>query len=126
MPAEFHQLLKALRLIAGYGLREFAEMVGDAPSNYAGVESGDRPPWRDPMKLERVADHLGLAIGSPERDNFILAGRRKGRLPDKFEEMLDRPAIPLLLRTVDELQLSDAELKRLVERLRRAHRKSKE
>lgn len=124
MPVDFKSLLKSYRLRLNYGLREFAEMIGDAPSNYAGIESGDRSPWRNPDKLRRVADALHLSEGSQDRDGFLLAARRKGGLPVGFEAMLDRPMIPLLLRTVDELQLSDGDLRRLVERLRKAHKKA--
>lgn len=125
MPVDFKSFLKALRLRAGYGLREFAEMIGDAPPNYAGVESGDRKPWRDPEKLRRVAEALGLEEGSPDWDTLFVSARRKGSLPPDMEQLLDRPMIPLLLRTVDELQLSDGDLRRLVEKLRKSHKKEK-
>lgn len=126
MPVDFKSLLKTLRLRAGYGLREFAEMIGDAPSNYAGIEAGDRNPWRDPEKLRRVAVALGLEEGSQEWDSLFVGARRKGGLPPDVEHILDRPLIPLLLRTVDELQMSDGDLRRLVERLRKTHKKPKD
>jgi transcriptional regulator with XRE-family HTH domain len=126
MPVDFKAFLKSLRLRAGYGLREFAEMIGDAPSNYAGIEAGDRKPWRDPEKLRRVAEALELEEGSPDWNALILGARRKGTLPEDMERLLDRPMIPLLLRTVDELQLSEGDLRRLVERLRKTHKRASE
>jgi len=121
MAVDFKALLKSYRIRAGYGLRQFAEMIGDAPSNYAGVESGDRAPWKNKDKQRKVADMLGLEPGTPDWDAFFIALRENGALPPDMTHLLDRPMIPVLLRTVDELQLSDGELRKLVATLKKRH-----
>jgi transcriptional regulator with XRE-family HTH domain len=122
MPTDFPEILKELRLEAGYGLREFAEMIGDAPSNYAGVESGMRAPWRNQEKLRRVADSLGLEEGSSKWDRFFIAAQRTGMLPPDVQHVLDRPGVALVLRTVDERQLNEEELRKVVQYIRRNFR----
>lgn len=115
LPLDFKKLLKAFRLRAGFGLRRFAEFVGESPSNYAGVESGQRPPWRTVEKLRRVADALGLREGTTDWDVFFLAAKKCVGLPPDVEHILERPLIPALLRTVDSMRLSDEELRALIE-----------
>jgi len=101
MARDFKRLLKSYRLRAQYGLRQFAELIGEPPSNYAGVESGKRPSWRSLEKLRRVADALALEEGSRDWDAFFIAAREHGTLPPDMEHLLERPMIPVLLRTVD-------------------------
>lgn len=115
MGADFKSLLKAFRLRAGIGLRRFAELIGESPSNYAGVESGQRGPWRPPEKLRRVAEGLGLREGSADWDAFFIAAKGYVGLPPDVEHMLERPMIPALLRTVDDMKLSDQELRAFIE-----------
>ncbi len=122
MAVDFKALLKAYRIRAGYGLRQFAEMIGDAPSNYAGVESGDRNPWRSAEKLRKVADGLHLAEGSSDWDAFFMAARGNRELPPDMSEVLQQPMVPVLLRTVNELRLTDDELRKLVASIRRKYR----
>lgn len=114
MPIEFKALLKSFRLRAGFGLRQFAELVGESASNYAGVESGLRSPWRPIEKLHRVANTLGLEPGSSDWDAFFLAARENRALPPDVEHILERPLIPVLLRTVDQLHLGDDALRKLI------------
>jgi transcriptional regulator with XRE-family HTH domain len=126
MPVDFKALLKAYRIRAGYGLRQFAEMIGEAPSNYAGVESGDRNPWRRLEKLRKVADGLGLVEGSSDWDAFFLAATGNRQLPPDMSEVLQRPMVPVLLRTVNEYRLTDDDLRKLVASIRRKFRGQKD
>lgn len=123
MSVEFKALLKSYRLRAGFGLRQFAELVGELPSNYAAVESGLRSPWRPMEKLQRVADALGLAQGSADWDAFFLAARQNRALPPDVEHILERPLIPVLLRTVDQLRLGDDAIQKLIEHIQRQYGK---
>ena len=119
MARDFKALLKAFRLRAGYGLRRFAELVGESPSNYAGVESGARVPWRQPERLRRVAEALGLRPGGEDWDAFFVAAKGNAGLPPDIEHLLERPLIPVLLRTVDEMRLSEEELRAFIDDLRK-------
>jgi transcriptional regulator with XRE-family HTH domain len=114
---EFKHLLKSYRLRARYGLRQFAELVGEIPSNYAAVESGRRAPWRVPERLRKVADLLGLEEGSRDWDAFFLSARQNGGMPPDLENLLEEPMIPVLLRTVRDKRLTEDELRRLIEEI---------
>lgn len=117
MERNFAKLLKALRLKAGYGLREFAELIGESPSNYVGRETEKQGPWRSPDKLRRVAVALNLREGSEEWDAFyIAAGQDIVCLPPGLERQIERPFFPALLRTVE--RLSEDELRDFVNDLR--------
>ncbi len=122
MPVDFKALLKAYRLRAGYGLRQFAEMIGEAPSNYAGVESGDRKPWRSAEKLRTVAAGLHLPEGSSDWDAFFMAARGNRELPPDMSAVLERPMVPVLLRTVNEYRLTDDDLRQLDAYIKRKYR----
>ncbi len=116
---DFGQLLRSWRLEAGYGLRQFAKVVGELPSNLSAVETGARTPWRSMEKLRAVAGALALNEGSERWDRFFLSARREDGLPSDIDRLLERQLNVALLRTVDEMQLSDDELSALVENLRR-------
>lgn len=115
---DFGQLLRNWRLEAGYGLRQFAKLVGELPSNLSAVETGARAPWRAMEKLRKVAGALAVDEGSDKWDRFFLAARREDTLPPDIDRLLQRQLNVSLLRTVDEMQLSDEELTALVENLR--------
>ncbi len=119
---EFGSLLKTLRLQAGYGLRRFAELIGERPSNLSAVERGNRAPWRGIEKLRSVADALALSEGSLEWDRFFLAAQRIGTLPDDIERLIHNEVNLALLRAVDDMKLTDDEVKALVEELRSRRR----
>ena len=117
MERDFAKLLKALRLRAGYGLREFAELIGESPSNYVGRESGKLGPWRSQAKLRKVAEALALREGVEDWDAFfIAAGQDLVCLPPDIERQIERPFFPALLRTVE--RLSEDELRDFVNDLR--------
>jgi transcriptional regulator with XRE-family HTH domain len=116
---DFGQLLRTWRLDAGYGLRQFAKVISELPSNLSAVETGARQPWRSIEKLRTVAGALAICEGSERWDRFFLAARRDNALPPDIDRLLARQLNVALLRTVDEMQLSDDELMALVENLRR-------
>lgn len=119
MPAKFSDLLKSYRLRAGYGLRQFAELIGDASGNYAHRESGKRGAWTDVEKLRTVAAALGIRDGSVDWYAFFAAALGPGRLPPDIEHVAIMPGVPVLMRTIDELQLTEDELLKLVDELRK-------
>jgi transcriptional regulator with XRE-family HTH domain len=125
MSADFKSLLRAHRLYVGYGLRAFAELIGDAPSNYAAVESGARSPWRSEEKLRAAAKFLMLEENSKDWREFFDAARVSGALPLDMQDLFDRPMALQLMRTVDERRLSEEELRAVVEYIRRKFKKSR-
>ena len=111
---EFGPLLRELRLAANLGLRRFAELIGVKPSNLSDIENGRRLPPSDPAKLGEIAEALGLPEGSDEYRRLFDAARRQGELPGDIRHMAERNLVPALLRTIDNLQLEDDDISRLI------------
>jgi transcriptional regulator with XRE-family HTH domain len=119
MSKEFGQILKELRLRAGFGLRRFAEMIDLEPSNLSAMEHGRRPPPQEPARLKEIAESLGLVETSSDWVEFFDAARSNQALPADVLHMADRPLVPVLLRTIDNRNLSDDEIANLIEEIRR-------
>ncbi|MFH1764214.1 MAG: helix-turn-helix transcriptional regulator [Gemmatimonadota bacterium] len=124
MSHTFGVFLRAQRLKAGYGLREFAREVGLQPSNLSNIEHERIPPPVEKQKLERIASLLGLTQGAEEWSMlFDLAVQGRDRPPvDVAEFAAKTPGIPMLLRTIEEKRLTQDELTELmdyVDRIRR-------
>ena len=111
---EFGPLLREMRLKANLGLRRFAELIDIKPSNLSDIENGRRHPPAGSEKLREIAETLGLAEGSDEWQRLFDAARRRGDLPADIRHMADRKLVPALLRTIDNLQLGDDEVSRLI------------
>lgn len=110
----FGPLLRTRRLQANLGLRRFAELIDIKPSNLSDIENGRRHPPADPEKLREIAEALGLAKDSDEWRDFFDAARRHGDLPPDIRHMADRKLVPALLRTIDNQQLGDDDIHRLI------------
>ena len=118
MSENFGSTLRELRLKANYGLRRFAKLIGELPSNLSAVETGARPPWRTMEKLRKVANALAIEEGTPEWDRFFIAARKPGTLPEDVERLISREMNLVVLRTIDEMQLTDDQLIELVKHMR--------
>jgi transcriptional regulator with XRE-family HTH domain len=111
---DFGPFLRDLRLKANLGLRRFAELIDIKPSNLSDIEKGRRHPPADPEKLRVIAGALGLDEDSDEWPRLFDAARRRGDLPPDIRHMADRRLVPALLRTIDNQQLGDDEIHRLI------------
>jgi len=120
MPSHVGELLKRLRLKAGFGLRSFAELVEMKPSNLSAIEHGRRGLPNDSDKLREIADALGLVEKSDEWKEFFDAARSPGTLPADIGHLADRKLVPALLRTIDNQNLSDDQIQRLIADLQSA------
>ena len=121
MSASFGKVLKRLRLRAGVGLRRFAEMVGMEPSNYSAMEHGRRRPPTDTEKLREIAEALGLAEGSAEWAEFFDAARKTDELAADVRHVARRKLVPVLLRTIENRQLSDQQIASLIAEIEKRH-----
>lgn len=110
----FGNLLRAFRLRSNYGLREFAQLISESPSNLSAVEKGRRAPWRTLDKLRAIAEALSLQEGSRDWDQFFLSARIRNSLPNDLEALLGRDLNLALLRTVEEKKLTDQQLRELI------------
>ena len=116
----FGAYLRELRLKAGYGLRRFAEKAGFQPSNLSSLERGKLRPPRDAERLDEMADALGLPEETPERQKlYDLAARaQQAPLPADVEAYAKRrKAVPVLLRTARSKNLTDGDLRKLIEHI---------
>jgi transcriptional regulator with XRE-family HTH domain len=113
----FGQLLKKLRIEkANIGLRRFAELVEMYPSNLSNIERGKAPPPAKSEKIELICEALGLSKSDPLRSKlFDLAAQYKpNRMPADVANIIKNNAgVPVLVRTVDNKQLSENKLKEL-------------
>ena len=108
----FGSYLKELRLKSGFGLRQFANLIEMKASNLCNIEHGRRRMPKE--RLEAIADVLGLEKGSADWEHFFELTRTRGELPADVQEMAERRFIPALLRTIDNVKLSDDDIKRLI------------
>lgn len=114
MSQEYGPILKNFRLTAGIGLSRFAEMIGMKTSNLSALEHGRRNAPTEPDRLREIAEALGLAEGSGDWNLLFDAARREGELPADVRHVASRRLIPALLRTIDNQQLDDDQLARLI------------
>jgi transcriptional regulator with XRE-family HTH domain len=110
----FGELLRKLRLRSGFGLRKFADLIDMAPSNLSAIENGRREPPVDELKLREIATALGLSEQSEEWSEFFDAARQPGHLPADIRHIADRQLVPVLLRTIENNQLSDEQIGALI------------
>jgi len=121
MAESFGKLLKRFRLRAGIGLRRLAEMIEVEPSNLSALEHGRRSPPAEPERLRAIADAVGLMEGSRDWEEFFNAARKPGELPADVRQLADRKLVPTLLRTIDNKQLTDQQIARLIQEIDKGH-----
>lgn len=113
----FGQLLKKIRIEkANIGLRRFAELVELQPSNLSNMERGKIPPPANSKTIKCICDTLGLSKSDPLRSQlFDLAAQYKSnRIPADVADIIKQNAgVPVLVRTVDNKQLSEDKLREL-------------
>ena len=109
----FGAYLRQLRLQAGYGLRRFANLIEIKASNLCDIEHGRRSMPKE--YLEPAAEVLRLE--SADWVKFFELARRNDELPADLRKVAQRRFVPALLRTIDNAQLSDADIKALIENI---------
>lgn len=63
--------LRDKRIDAMLGLRQFARLIEDSPSNVCNIENGKRRPWQNSEKLTKVAEVLGIPKNSADWDTLF-------------------------------------------------------
>ena len=112
----FGNFLKSLRLKAGFGLRRFADLIEMPASNLSAIEHGRRSMPSD--KLELTAEVLGLERGTDDWNNFFDLCSASGRAPADVQQIANRGFIPALLRTIDNVQLNEKDIQKLIEEIK--------
>jgi transcriptional regulator with XRE-family HTH domain len=105
--------LKKLRLKAGFGLRRFASLIEMKASNLCDIEHNRRSIPKE--YLEPIAEALGLEKESAEWNRLFELSRKADELPADVEKIVRRKFVPALLRTIDNVQLTDDDIKRLID-----------
>ena len=113
------EFVRKKRLESGYGLREFAGLIGILPSNYNHMEKGRMSPPQDKGRLDQIAEVLGMESGSDDYHVLMdLAVAEKDKLPADVEEYAKRnELVPVLLRTLDNRKVNRQEFQELLRQL---------
>jgi len=111
----FGSFLKTLRLKAGFGLRRFADLIEMPASNLSAIEHNRRSMPGD--KLVLAAEVLGLEKGTKDWDDFFDLCSTSGQIPEDVQRIVNKGFIPALLRTIDNVQLSDKDIQNLIEEI---------
>ena len=109
----FGTYLKQLRLKAGFGLRRFANLIEMKASNLCDIEHNRRSMPKE--HLEPVAETLGLQKNSADWQRFFELARKSDELPADLHRIAQRRLMPALLRTIDNVQLSDDQIRKLID-----------
>ena len=115
MKTEFGQYLKNLRLNAGFGLRKFAGLIEMPASNLSAIAHGRRAISKE--KLFLAAEVLGLENGTEEWNRLFDLSTQADQLPADVEQIASRGFIPALLRTIDNKQLTEQDIQRLIDEI---------
>jgi len=122
----FNETVKALRLEKRLTLRDFCEQVGVDPSNWSKIERGINPPPGDVVFLERLAEFFGL-VGAKKAEFMDQAAlQRKELPPDLADNLLLQRALPAFFRAARGHELTDLEITKLGEDIRRLHTRDRE
>ena len=122
---EIGEWLREQRSRAALGLRQFAQMIGDSPSNVCNIENGRRPAWQNEPMLRRVADALGIRENSDDWDMLFGGVVRPNQPPPDLARYMQFPLVPVLLRTIGEYQLTEDEVRRLLTYVKRTFGKGR-
>jgi transcriptional regulator with XRE-family HTH domain len=112
----FGSYLKELRLKSGFGLRRFANLIEMKASNLCDIEHNRRAMPKEYM--EPVAEALGLEKGTADWEKFFESACKSDELPADVQRVARRRFVPALLRTIDNVKLSDNDIKRLIGEIR--------
>lgn len=121
--------IRSKRKAMDFGMREFAMLIEELPSNWCNVENGRRELPKSEEKLRLIAKVLGIREHSEEWETLFGFVARPVRLPLEIGQAIEIEHVPTLLRTINDKRLSPAEVQKVIEfvekELRRAKRNEK-
>lgn len=117
----FGEFFKRKRIEKGLTLREFCRRNEFDPGNISKIERGVLSPPQSEELRARYAEALGIEKGSDEWLTFFdYAAAEAGQVPADIqndEDLLGK--LPLLFRVVRGAELSEEELRALIEQIRK-------
>ena len=118
----FGPLLKEFRTRKRITLREFCKRANADPGNVSRIERGIWPPPQDAEILERYAHALEIREGTDEWYRFFdSAAADRGIVPrDIMDDEEVVKMLPVFFRTLRGTKPTEAEMKALVEKIRRS------
>ncbi len=120
MPRAFGEYFKEKRIALGKTLREFCGEHAFDAGNTSKLERGLLAPPQAKEKLEAYAKALKLSKGTPDWQQFFdLAAAAAGVIPEDLRDENVLKRLPLVFRTLRATKLSEQQLDKLVERLRK-------
>lgn len=118
--------LREKRKAAGLGLRKFAILIGDLPSNVCNIENGRRKAWQNEEKLRKVASVLGFQEYDEDWDTLFGMARRPNQPPADIAASFEKNEyLPTLMRTIQERQLTEEEIKKVINYVEKNFRKGR-
>ena len=118
----FGETIRDLRTAQDLGLRETAIKAGISPAYLSRIERGIWPPPQDADILERYAHALEMKEGTDEWYRFFdSAAADRGIVPrDIMDDKEVVKMLPVFFRTLRGTKPTEAEMKALVEKIRRS------
>ena len=99
----------------GFGLRKFANLIEMPASNLSAVEHGRR--LMSDEKLFLAAEVLGLEKDTNEWAGLFDLASHTETPPADVQQIASRGFIPALLRTIDNKQLTEDDIQKLIEEI---------
>lgn len=110
----FGDYLKKLMIEKGLSLRELARRSGMDASNLSKIERGNAYPPQKRENLQKLALAIGIK-GKAKEEFFQLAAHVNGIIPEDMKHVRANAAIPLLMRTINKKELTEAQVRELAE-----------
>ena len=119
----FGEYIKDLRIANKKTLRQFCLENGLDPSNWSKVERDINPPPKDENALKVWAAHFGLKPKSEGWVKFMDVARiSRGEIPkDILDDEKAAALLPAFFRTVRGAEVGEAEVKKLIEKIKEAN-----
>jgi transcriptional regulator with XRE-family HTH domain len=119
--ATFGELFKNLRLELGLSLRSYCQAHDEDPAYISRLERGKVHAPKDEAKLEYYAKTLQLKPDTKAWKNFFeLAGVSNKTILDTINNPLLLSKLPLFLRTLDNKNLDEEKLNKILEIIKKS------
>jgi transcriptional regulator with XRE-family HTH domain len=119
----FGEFVKGRRIARDVSLRKFCQTINWDASNWSKIERSMLAPPQEEEKLKKIANVLGIKVGTDEWQQMIdLARIGAKRLPDDISsDKRIMNSLPLFFRTVRSEKPTPDELDRLINLIKKGH-----